>query len=346
MKKLYFTLLSLFAGITISNAQLLLQSNHAPALGDKFRTTDCSTLGVSPGSGGSGNSWNFSSVAINTTVTDYTVVSVPSSSAASYPSASVAVQTGTTSNYSFYSSSSNSLLYWGGNIVVGTYNIVLTFTSASVYAKYPMSFNTTTTSIVGGNLDALGNSGTFTGTCNTTADGTGTLTLPARTFNNVMRVVTTTTLNFTVPAVAGAGSVIITNYEFFSAESKSPLFSVVNSNINITSPIPTSQSDNVVTINSDYQYVGIAENSKEVTDLNLFPNPANGNFNLVFVNENASEVTIEISNSIGQTVKKENLSNTKGVVSHSVDITNLKPGIYFVKVNAGAKSSIKKLTIQ
>ena len=53
-----------------------------------------------------------------------------------------------------------------------------------------------------------------------------------------------------------------------------------------------------------------------------------------------------MANTLGQTIKKENLGSSKGLVNQSIDITNIEAGVYFVKVNVGYKSSVKKITIQ
>ena len=105
-------------------------------------------------------------------------------------------------------------------------------------------------------------------------------------------------------------------------------------------------SQSLVTINSDYLQVGIKEQSKEVASLNIFPNPAKSAFNISLTNEKADGVNYEIMNALGQTVKKETLSTEKGEVNYAIDISNIPSGVYFVKVNVGNATSVKKLTIQ
>jgi hypothetical protein len=343
MKKLYFIGLSFFAGLTI-NAQVLTQSNNAPMLTETFRTTDVSTVGVLPGSSGNGVTWDMSAISLGTTVTVYSVVPVPSASTAAYPSASVAVQNSTTGTYNFYSSSSTDLKYWGGSVTVSTVNVNMNYSSAAVLDNYSMVFGSTGSNTVAGTIyvPAFTLSGTFTGTCTINADGLGTLALPTRTFTNVLRKKTIQDLAFTTSF--GAGTIVQNTFEYFASSlAKSPLFTISTSTF--SSALGTS-SQTLATVNTDFQYVGVKENVKEIVSLNIFPNPAKNNFNLSFVNENSEAVSFEIINTLGQTIKKENLVSTKGTINQPIDISNIETGVYFVKVNVGARTSTKKLTIQ
>lgn len=340
MKKLYFTFLTILSGLTVSIAQTLTATNHNPVLGEVYKTTDASTVGVTPGGTGSGQTWNFSSVTIGTINTTYSVVTAAATLSASlYPSSNVATSTGTFN--SFYSTSTNDYKYWGGNLTIGAFNIVLNYGSPALYAKYPMSLNSSTTAAVSGSISASGNNGTFTGNSSVVADGTGTLVLPGRTFNSVIRVANTQTLNFTL-IVPGTVTQIV--YEYYDpTKSKIPLFTINSSTI--TSALGTS-TQVAVSVNADYLQVGIKEQTKEVADLNIFPNPAKSNFNIRLTNENADAVSYEIINAIGQTVRVENLASLKGESQYSIDSNNLESGIYFVKVKVGEAISVKKITIQ
>lgn len=350
MKKLYFIALSLFAGLTISNAQVLDQTNHAPSVGDMYEVFQVDSSIVNPGASGTGAVWTF-------TTAEYTRTNVPltyscsASSNTMYPGGAVARSSGASANY--YTSTSTALNFWGGNFQALSFSVDYYFSSPAIHAAYSMAYNTTTNSAFTGSLQTGSNSGSISGgTSTVTVDGSGTLNLPTRSFSNVLRVNTYTGFNFNIPAFFANGSVKQQTWDYYSmlteypSTKTQPLFSILVTTISVTSPTNVTQTSTLVLINKDYQYVGITENSKEVAELNLFPNPANENFNLIFVNENATNVNVEITNAIGQTVKKENLPSSKGVVNHSFNVSDLKAGIYFVKVNVGDKSSIRKLTIQ
>lgn len=343
MKKLYFTVLMIFGGLTVIKAQLLTQSNHAPVVGDMYDVYQIDSTGVTPGASGSSAVWNFTATPTRTTIlisnTYTTAASITSGSI--YPVASIAKTNLSSKN--FYTSSSNQLNFWGGNVTIQSQSADYVFSSAAIHAKYPMSLGTTTNSSFSGTIySGLGNGTISNGTATCTGDGTGTLNLPARTFTNVIKVMTYTQFDFTVSFITGTVKQL--NYDYYSPLTKYPLFTITSSTI--SSSVSTDQIADIVLINKDYQYVGVNENVKEIASLNIFPNPAKNNFNLSFVNENADVVSYELTNTLGQTIKKENLGNEKGLVNYSVNITDLQAGVYFVKVNAGTKSSTKKITIQ
>lgn len=342
MKKLYFSILTLIlaTGVKVSNAQTLTVANHVPVQGDLYKTADCTTVGIVPGAAGAGMLWSFTTVTLNT-VSNYTVATVPASLTALYANASVAAETGSTAT-AFYSSTANNLFYWGGNIVVNAYNVNLNYSSAAVYAIYPMSYGAANSNTIAGAVTVSGLAGTFAGTCNITADGTGTIALPARTFTNVLRIKTVQNISFTISGTPG--TLTQTYFDYYSPGlSKIPLFTIATSSI---SSALGSSSQTVATANADYATVGVQEFTKEVPDLSLYPNPAKGNFNLSFTNENAENSSVEIINSIGQVIRKQNLGSEKGSVKYNINLDGMDSGFYFVKVYLGSSVSVKKITTQ
>ena len=352
MKKLYFTLLSFFAGLTLVNAQLLTQANHAPVVGDTYQMIQIDSTGINPGLASPSAVWTFTTPNTRTlTIVNTYTTPASISSGSLYPSATVVQSNPNLKN--FYSSTAAELNFWGGSFTALSQTVDYYFSTPAIHMKYAMAYNTSTTAAFTGSLQSGTNAGGITaGTSTVIADGTGTLNLPGRSFTNVLRINTYTGFAFNVPAFGANGTVKQQTWDYYSTLSNYPstklypLFSIVANTISVTSPLPSTQATTLVLINKDYQYVGITENSSEVAELNMFPNPAGNNFNLVFVNENANDVTVEISNAIGQVVQKENYAGTKGVSAQNVDVAKLQSGVYFVKVNVGNKSSVKKLTIQ
>ncbi|MFM9988406.1 endonuclease [Flavobacterium sp.] len=75
------------------------------------------------------------------------------------------------------------------------------------------------------------------------------------------------------------------------------------------------------------------------TNFNLYPNPSNGNFDIIFGNSNEN-YSVEIYSLIGQKVfEKENANST-------VSVSNLQKGIYLIKVTKGTESITKKMIIR
>lgn len=341
MKKIY-TLFAAAICMSSLNAQTLTQANHAPIVGDMYQTVNCTTVGANPGGNGPSQTWNFSSLTVLTTTTTNNGVTVASTgSASTYPSASVAVNSGTNGN-SFYSSGASSLEYWGGNIVVGGQAVTMAYSSSATHAVYPMTLGSTSNGAITGTAShPLAGSGPFVGTNTVTAAGTGTLMLPGGyNFPNVLKVTTIKNMNFTV--TIGTGTYSQTIVDYYSPTSKYPLLTITNEYINSAAGLTT---ETVVVINNNYT-LGMKESASESLTNVVYPNPAKDNINLSFANENADNASYQIVNVIGQTIRTQNIPAVKGETLYNVNLNGIESGIYFIKLNVGNKSSVTKITVQ
>lgn len=80
----------------------------------------------------------------------------------------------------------------------------------------------------------------------------------------------------------------------------------------------------------------------EENPIAVFPNPAVSNSIFVQLKNNLNaKVEIEITNVVGQQIKKQNLTPEHGLLN--VDISNLNRGVYFLKVNSENDSFISKI---
>lgn len=337
--------------MTALKAQFLIQSNHAPVIGDIIKTRQCDSTSINPGPSGSGVVWTFTNMTIHTPTVTSTVTAVSSStSAASYPSASLAI-TPDNSNYSFYSVSTNSNTtynYWGGNIVVQSFNITMNYTQPAVLASYPVAYNSTYSVNASGTLQYGPLNGTFSGVASYTADGTGSLQLPAtgtltvKSFSNVLRVKTVQLLTFSALVT---GTLTQITYDYYAPlVTKSPILSITSSTIHTTSSSDNTQT--IVTVNSDYQTMGVNDLSKEIPELAVYPNPASSFLTIGFDNANGESASYEIINALGQRVRAAELEHSTGAVKQQVSLEGLEAGMYFVKVRLGEKTGTEKITIR
>jgi hypothetical protein len=319
MKKIYLSLLLSAAGLA-ANAQLT-QANHAPAAGDSYTLNTC-TGTVTPGASGANTLYNFSSIALSSTITSYTG---GNSASSTYTPANVAI-TANTGEISYYLGSSTDLKYYGGNILIGTVPATITYTSPAIYAKYPMNIGTSTTSAIGGSLSAFSNNGTFTGSTFVNADGTGTLSLPARTFTNVIRVVTSQTINFAVPAFGITNGVLNqVIYDYYVPQSKTPLFTI-NTSTASAPPILAASSQTALYVADNYQTVGVKENKANAISLVVFPNPSSNDITLF--TESNKATTVEITDVTGKMISAYTFENNK-VNFSTLEMVN---GIYLYTV--------------
>jgi hypothetical protein len=351
MKKLYFTLLSIFSGLAFVTAQTLTVANHQPIVGDSYARIQVDSIGANALSAISGSTavWNFTT-AITRTVTGgwynsantYTPGSTVNTSALVYPSTAIARVNST--EKSFLTTSSSDLKFWGGKITIATFPADFVLSLGVIYAVYPMVYGVTaTTPVFTGTISSGLGAGTISnGTAVVTYDGNGTLNLPSKTFTNVVRLKTRTYFDYSAGI---SGTVTFDNYDYYDlSRSKHPIFSVASSTI--TSSIAAPSIQYYAYVNKDYMAIGVNEFSKEIASLNIFPNPAKGNFNISMNNENAEVISYEMINVLGQIVRKENLGNSKGEVKFNIETSGIESGVYFVKVYAGNATSVKKITIQ
>ncbi len=336
MKKIYTAILSL---ITVLSYQAqLTQANHAPSNGDTYKTFQCDSSTINPGGAGAGANWNFATIITHSSVvSNYSAMTV---SDPSYPNANIAVAS-STSNISYISSTSSQLNNYGGNIMIGTVGGALYYTSPAVNAVYPMNLNTTTTSITGGSINALSFPGTFTGLNTILVDGSGTLTLPSGTYTNVLRVVSTQTVNFNLGLATG--TLTQKNYDYYSIGTKAPMLTISTSTaVTSLSPLPTSQT--VVTRldpSIANPTVGVQENKMANANVLVFPNPAS---NSVSFSSNSDEsFQVMLFDITGKLI--QNYPMTDGKLK--VDVSNLNSGLYLYKLVNSQQELVKtgKLTI-
>jgi hypothetical protein len=93
--------------------------------------------------------------------------------------------------------------------------------------------------------------------------------------------------------------------------------------------------------------VGISDNSNTgLLKNSLYPNPAKHVTNLSVELQKSSEIRIEITNVVGQTVKIFKADGRAGENSIPMEVNDLSPGIYLVNVNTERSKLVKKLVVE
>ncbi len=92
---------------------------------------------------------------------------------------------------------------------------------------------------------------------------------------------------------------------------------------------------------------GVKDDIPELTLGKCFPNPANDLTNLVIDFQGETDVNLDIIDVCGKVVKSgqsyENIPAGKHKVE--VDLSGLRPGVYFIKIQNGANASLKKVIV-
>jgi hypothetical protein len=90
-----------------------------------------------------------------------------------------------------------------------------------------------------------------------------------------------------------------------------------------------------------------AKSSKNC-EIKLYPNPSNGEELIVIISGMKNNAVLTITDVIGKTIKKEDITVTEG--QHAISLLNISPvlkaGSYLVNVNDGFNSISSKLLIK
>ncbi|HSC52609.1 MAG TPA: PKD domain-containing protein [Phnomibacter sp.] len=78
----------------------------------------------------------------------------------------------------------------------------------------------------------------------------------------------------------------------------------------------------------------------------IWPNPTTGNSHLQLVNTYRGQTNITVLNNAGATIRTITISKTQDVLTHPINLSGIAKGIYYVKVQMGTISEMKKLVLQ
>jgi hypothetical protein len=89
----------------------------------------------------------------------------------------------------------------------------------------------------------------------------------------------------------------------------------------------------------------LASESYEISDLVLYPNPNNGNFNIQFTSTSGNEINVKVHDLRGREIFTKKYSNN-GLFNENLQLNNAQSGIYLVTIQDGAKKEVKKIVIK
>lgn len=97
--------------------------------------------------------------------------------------------------------------------------------------------------------------------------------------------------------------------------------------------------------------VALAENSNFITDkeaiaFNIFPNPNNGTFVLLFNSENNDVATLDVTDATGRVVLKKNVVLNAGPNNFEIELTEFAAGIYDVSITHNDHVITQRVNVQ
>lgn len=343
MKKIHTIL---FAGLlfsSLSHAQTLTKNLNEPAPGDLHTTTVYDTSTALPRNTGINQLWNFSTVTTTNTPVTTTFAaasSVPFSSV--FPGATLAEDEGGGS-YSFFKSASTPTTQFEA-LGYGTNSgpqISITFTNPMINYIWPIAYGNSFSDSFSGKATGLV-AGTYNGNATVTATGTGTIVMPGGTsYSNILQVKTVRNVVFSMTSpIAVSYSTSETQYDYFEPSQRFPLLTV-----NIALGDDGMAADTSISVEANKIItVGITDRNFDA-DYAIYPNPAKDYFNVKLTNSAGLEGKIEIFSATGQFIKTTDLGKDE-IIETTVPISDLDPGIYFVKTSLGQKASSRRLVVE
>lgn len=99
----------------------------------------------------------------------------------------------------------------------------------------------------------------------------------------------------------------------------------------------------------DLNRLGIKKSSLgeviEANNMQMFPNPNDGKFNLKFTVKGKGNTEINIYNTEGKSVYSEMLPAFTGEYNKAIDLSSKEKGTYFVRVTQGKSTQVKKIVV-
>ena len=99
-------------------------------------------------------------------------------------------------------------------------------------------------------------------------------------------------------------------------------------------------------VNENAEHRISPNNNLELNEVNFFPNPNDGLFNLNFITPNAGDLTVNIYDQNGRTVYKEMLAEFEGEYTNRIDISERADGTYYLQIIQNNQSYNKKILKQ
>lgn len=88
------------------------------------------------------------------------------------------------------------------------------------------------------------------------------------------------------------------------------------------------------------------KNNLRPSDLNYYPNPSNGKFNLKFNLEQKGEVTVKVMDIMGKEVYKETILDFGGMYDNELNLSGHDKGVYVLQIIQNKKALSRKILIE
>lgn len=80
-------------------------------------------------------------------------------------------------------------------------------------------------------------------------------------------------------------------------------------------------------------------------DLEVYPNPAQNEFELIFLLTSIQDIEISLMNSLGQEISKNKIDDFIGQYKKIIDVSYLSKGVYFIQLKTDNEIFNKKIIL-
>jgi hypothetical protein len=318
----------------------LTAAGYNPVVGDQF--TNIASAYMSPGSAGANQTWNLSTLTMASTSTTTVVAVSATTYSASFPSCNIAI-TGNGTSFEYFNASAAAYQAYGS----GSSSSVDSYSNPEDRLRFPLTYANNYVDYFSSVYMNGGNTVYRSGSTTITVDGYGTLTNPAGTFSNVLRVHNVMTYHDS-SNTGGNPSVTIfqrDQYLWYLNGNHTAITSVNSFTITPPTGSPIINQGAGYLSNATTGIASVAANSAVIS---LYPNPASGNINIAVTLEKNQQVEIKLFNSLGsQTGFLINKEGFHGTNEYHIDTQNFAEGIYFAQISInGVLTGTRRFVIQ
>lgn len=338
MKHVTLCILSII-GLTISSIGQVITSDWAPSayLGTSINY-DTTISGVGPGSAGSGQSWDFSTLANDSNrIVDYVNPSELLGSI-EFPNATVGIlEVADEGSFSaFFESSGAAYRVLGSYTEIESTPVSFKYTDPMDIMRFPVGFGQAFSDSFEIDVETELFSFSEIGENVVEVDGSGILLTPVGLFSNVLRIKSVQTSQFVgLPPTPGGPTISEnTTYLFVSAEYPGiPLleYSLSGTNVN-------PNADTTIAF-ADPSYVSIAEKANNT--FSIYPNPANTQ---VTISASSLVERVEVLDLFGRVVRTEAIQ--KSTNKTIINTSNIKSGVYLIRgISSKGETFVQRVSI-
>jgi hypothetical protein len=316
-----------FAGYV--TAQPVISSDVFGTAGESYIMKGVEEAGFDPGDGGAGMTWDFSSNELNGGTDVRTVIDASTSTyGADFPDANIATVVNDTS-FTYYFISDAILSYYG----TATPTITQIFDEPADLIDFPVTYNDAKTDDFSGFTSILGYDVTLTGTSTMTADGYGTIILPAggATYSDVLRIRLELNILGEVSGLPITAEINSTIYYWLMNGITGPVMQFTSAETAI-SGFPTTPAI-FIDVNSD-----LLADVSEVTPVFLTVYPTLADDVVTVKSENGGKVTL-------YSISGQKILSQEAASNHSIDISQLAAGNYLILLQTENGPASKMISV-